>query len=211
MKIGTYEKANLDDIPEDQLEVYRYLFEGDDDPHPMEQAVPLEESNLPEADDGKYNDLLSEELNDRYLGLNVLLPQHGKLQEAKIVSRKRTSDGKMLSGHEHSNPLLDSRIYNVEFPDGGVGEFTTNTIAESLYLNLDNEGYNYGLIDGIISHRSTPEAVKKEDGYYEQSGVRRKVITTKGWDIRIKWTDGSTSWLPLKEVKESNVESFGAG
>ena len=84
LKIGTYKKANLDDIPEDQLEVYRYLFEGDDDPHPMEQAVPLEESNLPEADDGKYNDLLSEELNDRYLGLNVLLPQHGKLQKQKL-------------------------------------------------------------------------------------------------------------------------------
>jgi len=77
-------------------------------------------------------------------------------------------------------------------------------MAESLYSNLDNEGYNYSLIDGIISHRSTPEAVKKEDGYYEQSGVRRKVITTKGWDIRIKWTDRSNSWLPLKEVKESN-------
>ena len=32
----------------------------------------------------------------------------------------------------------------------------------------------------------------------------RDVITTKGWDIQIKWTDQSTSWLPLAVVKESN-------
>ena len=204
MKIGTYEKANLDDIPEDQREIYRYLFEDDSDPHPSNRAVPLEENDLPEADDGRYNDLLAEELNDRYLGLNVLLPQHGRLQEATITSRKRTRDGKMLAGQQHPNPLLDSRIYNVEFPDGGVGEFTTNTIAESLYSSIDDEGYNYGLIEGIIAHRKTPEAIEKENGYYENDRGRKRVITTKGWDIRIKWTDGSTSWLPLKEVKESN-------
>ena len=170
----------------------------------MEQALPLKESELPEADDGMYNDLLSAELNDRYLGLNVLLPQHGRLQEARIVSRKRTNDGKMLFGHENPNPLLDSRIYNVEFPDGGVGEFTTNTIAESLYSNLDDDDYSYGLIDGIVLHRSSPEAVKKEDGYYQQGGVRKKVITTEGREIRIKWRGGSTSWLPMKVVKEAN-------
>ena len=28
---------------------------------------------------------------------------------------------------------------------------------------------------------------------------------TAGWDLEIEWKDGSTSWLPLKEVKETNT------
>ena len=128
------------------------MFEGDDDPHPNENIDLVERSVVPEVDNGAYNDSLSEELNDRYLGLNVLLPQGGKLQEAKVVSRKHTHDGKMLTGQALSNPILDSRIYNIEFPDGGIGDFTTNTIAESLYSSLDDEGYNYGILEGIIGH-----------------------------------------------------------
>jgi len=27
---------------------------------------------------------------------------------------------------------------------------------------------------------------------------------TRGWDISVKWWDGSTSWLPLRDVKDSN-------
>ena len=87
-------------------------------------------------------------------------------KKQKVVSRKRTHDEKMLIGQAHSNPISDSRIYNVEFPDGGIGEFTTNTIADSLYSSLDDEGYNYGILEGIIGHQSSPEAVKRENGFY---------------------------------------------
>ena len=96
---------------------------------------------VPDADEGRYDDILSEELRDRYIGLKVLLPQNGKLQEAQVLSRKRTSDGKMLIGNQNANPLLDTQLYNMEFLDGGIGEFSTNTIAESLYSNIDEEGF----------------------------------------------------------------------
>jgi hypothetical protein len=29
--------------------------------------------------------------------------------------------------------------------------------------------------------------------------------STAGWDFEIEWKDGSTSWLPLKELKETNA------
>ena len=29
-------------------------------------------------------------------------------------------------------------------------------------------------------------------------------MTTKGWDLCVLWKDGSTSWVPLKDLKESN-------
>ena len=28
--------------------------------------------------------------------------------------------------------------------------------------------------------------------------------TTKGWQLLVQWKDGSTSWTPLKDLKESN-------
>ena len=28
--------------------------------------------------------------------------------------------------------------------------------------------------------------------------------TTKGWQLLLQWKDGSTSWTPLKDLKESN-------
>ena len=29
-------------------------------------------------------------------------------------------------------------------------------------------------------------------------------MTTKGWDLLVKWRDGSKSWLPLCDLEESN-------
>ena len=28
--------------------------------------------------------------------------------------------------------------------------------------------------------------------------------TTVGWDFLVKWNNGSTSWVPLKDLKDSN-------
>jgi hypothetical protein len=28
--------------------------------------------------------------------------------------------------------------------------------------------------------------------------------TTKGWQLLLQWKDGSNTWIPLKDLKESN-------
>ena len=33
-------------------------------------------------------------------------------------------------------------------------------------------------------------------------GVKRRRPATKGWEILVKWKDGSTNWLALKDEKE---------
>ena len=35
------------------------------------------------------------------------------------------------------------------------------------------------------------------------NGTRRKVQTTRGWEISVEWKDGSTDWVALKDLKES--------
>ena len=52
--------------------------------------------------------------------------------------------------------------------------------------------------DGTTIHRS--------DGFYETRGGSEKAKkTTRGLKLLVEWKDGSTSWLPLKEIKETNA------
>ena len=36
------------------------------------------------------------------------------------------------------------------------------------------------------------------------SGQQRHKLTTVGWEMLVEWRDGSSNWVPLKELKESN-------
>ena len=36
------------------------------------------------------------------------------------------------------------------------------------------------------------------------TGARKRVITTKGWDFHVEWSDGTRTWKPLLDLKESN-------
>ena len=170
---------------------------------------------MPHGDDNQFNDAvkheikevndaIAEESKDRYIGLKVNLPYGNNERQATVKKRKRTIDGKELVGTMNSNPLLDTRLYEVEFPDGGIGEYTANIIAESIYSNVDEEGAPYMLVDGIIGHRSNNDAISPEEGYVNVNNSRKRVITTKGWDILIEWKDGTTSWLPMKDIKASH-------
>ena len=46
------------------------------------------------------------------------------------------NDGKP-KGNYHSNPILNTSEYLVEFPDGTTKELTANIIAESMFSQID--------------------------------------------------------------------------
>ena len=46
---------------------------------------------------------------------------------ANIVKRKIDSNNEPV-GRANDNPILDSRIYELEFPDGRIEEYSVNTI-----------------------------------------------------------------------------------
>jgi hypothetical protein len=60
---------------------------------------------------------------------------------AKITGRKRDENGNPI-GRYNSNPMLNSRIYLAEFPDGHIQELSANTIVEAVYNQIDGDGYN---------------------------------------------------------------------
>ena len=50
------------------------------------------------------------------------------------------------------NPILDTRIYEVEFEDGAREFYSENLMAENLYSQIDVEGNRHLLLSKIIDH-----------------------------------------------------------
>lgn len=118
-----------------------------------------------------------------------------------MIGRKQDADGNPV-GRANSNPILDTRHYEVEFQDGGVTELTANVIAESMYASCDEEGNEFLLMDGMVDFRKKENALSLKDQKITVKGRPFLRQTTVGWQICIQWKDGTTSWEKLSDVKE---------
>jgi hypothetical protein len=99
-----------------------------------------DESRLETGDsDADEPEDFTPESYDEYLTAQVLLPHGGEASKATVVCRKRDHDGRLI-GKRHANPLLDNRLYEVEFPDGTTKAASANLIAENLLSQVDDEG-----------------------------------------------------------------------
>jgi hypothetical protein len=189
--IGDYQNAIVREGPLNEATIYYdAVFDNpndDDITYPWDTE--LEEIPLQDQTDASMAQL------DEYIGAHIVVP--GKNGEgevlARVHSRKRDTNGNLI-GERNTNPILDTRVFNLEYPDGHIEEYTTNIVAENLYSNVDENGYSTALF----------EAVKIADGYVTTGHTPKPVITTKGWDLKVRWQDGSYDWIPLSQLKESN-------
>ena len=154
--------------------------------------------DIPEADD-----FTPEVLEDTYLNMELALPRDSEGPEfARVTKRLRDANGIPI-GTADDNPILDSRVYEVEFADGYKASLTANAIAENLFSQVDDEGNRFVMLDSIVDHRVNGEELQKDHAFIISSnGGKRRKETTKGWEILLQWKDGSTTWETLKDVKE---------
>jgi hypothetical protein len=128
----------------------------------------------------------------------------GEVTKAKVVGRKRDADG-IPVGLRNTNPMLDTRQYEVEFADGATDVFTASLIAENLYSQVDEEGNSHSIMSEIIDHEFDGTAVRKDDRTkVTRDGTTRPRRTTRGWKLLVSWKGGTSSWIPLKGLKESH-------
>lgn len=210
--IGDYRNAGtstcdvMPDITDDDIKSQlSFCFDMPQDEFDTSQQDHYSDVNRPDVDEAPTYDVDSEAF-DKFLGLHVQVPASDGSSKilGRVASRKRDSDGHLV-GRSNENPILNTAVYNVVTPDGNISEYSANVIAENLWDQCDHDGYDYDLLHEIVGHRSNSNAIKKEDGYYDTpSGTRRRVITTKGWQLQVKWETGETSWIALKDIKESN-------
>ena len=161
----------------------------------------IDDATLRHADDVANVEVTS----DQYVGMELTLSRggEGEAMHAKVKKRVRDEEGNPI-GNANSNPLLDSRRYEVEYIDGQVEELTANIIAENLISQVDEEGQHQMMMSEIMDHRVLHDAVPRSQGtYVNQYGVKRRKLTTRGWELLVEWKGGSTDWVSLKDLKES--------
>jgi hypothetical protein len=59
-----------------------------------------------------------------------------------------------VRGLASANPMLDTRTYEIEFPDGRTDEYNANMIAENMYAQCAIDSRQYNLMEGIIDHKT---------------------------------------------------------
>jgi len=136
------------------------------------EDVEIAEDNPNAPTDEEYGDMIQEENKDvdefdnvvynRYLGAELSINRGDSEIRGRVVKRARCNNGEFI-GLLHKNPLMDSREYWIEFPDGDEEKYAANVIAENLYLQVDSEGQHYAVMKEIVDHRSNATAISKDD------------------------------------------------
>ena len=151
------------------------------------------------------DDSFDPESFDQYINMEVALDREGEKHQkiARVTKRLKDIHGNPI-GTANDNPVLDNRIYEVEYADGYKEALAANLIAQNMFAQVDEEGHRHVLFEAIIDMRTDGSQVIKRDAFLTlKSGAKRRVHTTKGWEVLIQWKDGSTTWVTLKDIKES--------
>jgi hypothetical protein len=140
--------AKLDKAIEEKIGNKKPSKEVEKDFHALHPEI-LNDIHLPDKEDEivPYNpDATMPEANDytsksydKYIAAEVMLPVRGELLRARVTAQSYDHDGKPIR-KSHLNPILDTRQYKVEFPNGSSDAFGANVITESMYSQIDDEG-----------------------------------------------------------------------
>ena len=72
-------------------------------------------------------DEYTSEVYNKYLAAEVVLPHGSKLARVKVTSHKCNAMGRPIGKKAPGQPMLDTRMYEVEFPD---------SLTEAVMVNL---------------------------------------------------------------------------
>ena len=151
---------------------------------------------IPEAD--------NIEETDQLIGASINLERGNEQIKGTVIKRARGMDGNPI-GRKHVNPMFDTREYEVRYTDGSIDILTTNTIVANMFARVDSEGQEHAMLKEIVSHRKNNSAIEVKDGFItSRNGNKIPKRTTQGWEIAVEWRGGDVTWLPLKDVKNSN-------
>ena len=55
-----------------------------------------------------------------------------------------------MIGNHNKNPLLNTLVYDVEFPDGALKKYAANVIAETILAQCDPDGVYTNIMEVIL-------------------------------------------------------------
>eukprot|EP00536_Pseudo-nitzschia_multiseries_P010506 jgi/Psemu1/26146/gm1.26146_g len=171
--------------------------------HPVEQTseeiwdrpIMVDQTILTMAKPGRKRNWPGKERNeeDKHLQAEVRIPMGNKCLRGVVKKRVKDDDGLPI-WKRHPNPLLDTRMYEVEMPEGTVEAYRANLIAANIYSQFEE----------IIDHRNNNHAVTKEEGRLTmRSGTTGQKKTTIGWEQLLSFKERYLQWVQIADAKES--------
>ena len=109
--------------------------------------------SIPKADiiDDQGRQLHPSSAADLLMNAEVLPPQGEDNRLAKVIKRSVNSDGKVI-GNYNELPVLNTMLYDVQFPDGSIKPYSANLIAKNILMQADSDGIHHKLLEGILDH-----------------------------------------------------------
>ena len=104
----------------------------------------------------------------------------GKTTFARVTKRLKDANGLPIDT-SHENPILDTRVYEVEYADGHKASVASSAIAMNLFAQVDAEGNYHVLFEEIADHRTDGKEIKQQDSFIKaKNGIRRRQETNYG-------------------------------
>ena len=99
--------------------------------------------------DAKYKSIEEAylEFPNNYIGAEILLAGKYAVPVLDKVKKQKRDANNLPIGDSNSNPILDTKIYELEFPYGCIEEYSVNVIAENLLNMADANGWDTGLLE----------------------------------------------------------------
>ena len=105
------------------------------------------------------------DIYDDYLNNQVMLKTGDRRLKCAVVNQ--TQDLKNVPiGQQNNNPLLGTRIYDLQLPDGQIEQHTANTIVECIYSNIDKECHTFTMMNELLNHKKDDTALTKDEATY---------------------------------------------
>ena len=112
------------------------------------------------------------------------------MNKLKVVGRFKDDDGNIIGKYD-SNPMLNTMVYDVEFPYGSISEYGANVISDNTYSRIDSEGFLHSILSGILYCAKYITAVQKGNQYIITKSIQRRMRkSTVGWNLLIAWKHG---------------------
>ena len=114
-----------------------------------------------------------QEVDEYYIVAEILLPRGNQIGRSQVVAWSHNASGNM--GRSHTNAILDTRMYQVEFACGEATELTSNVIPEPMYAKCNIHGNEYLLLDMLVDFCKDSKAISLSD---QQITVWCRLATT---------------------------------